>query len=386
MPVSVADTETARARGEGGAKGRRSWGRTAKRILSVGGPVAIVVAVFAFVLPRFANYGQVWAVIQSLAWWQVAVLLLVALLNLATFGPPWMAALPGLGYWHSMIVTQASTAFSSILPGGDALGAATTFQMLREWGFQTQDVTLALVVFSLWNQLANVGIPLFALLLLTLGGETSTLLNTAALIGGAVLVAVIVGLVLIMRGDAQARRVARLAERALNPILRLLRRKTVRLEGTFVAFRAQSLELVRRRWLALTVTTLVGHLTVFLVLYTALRFVGVSSSEVNVPEMLAAWSLVRLLTAIPLTPGGLGVVELGLTGTLVGFGGEESEVVAGVLIYRFLTYVPPIAVGAVCWLIWARMHARKPGAREVGAVVTPDVQKQVERDPRMRGG
>jgi hypothetical protein len=59
--------------------------------------------------------------------------------------------------------------------------------------------------------------------------------------------------------------------------------------------------------------------------------------------------------------------------------------VAGVLIYRFLTYVPPIAVGAVCWLIWARMHARRPGATEV-ATVTPEIQKQVERDPRIRGG
>jgi uncharacterized protein (TIRG00374 family) len=366
-------------------KARRTWGRTAKRVLSVGVPIAVVVVVFAFVLPRFADYGEVWEVIQELTWWQIAVLALVAVLNLATFGPPWMAALPGLGYWHSMIVTQASTAFSSILPGGDALGAATTFQMLREWGFRTPDVTLALVVFSLWNQLANVGIPLFALLLLTLDGESSPLLTTAALIGAGVLVAVIIGLVLIVRGDSQARRVGHAAERALNPILRLLRRRTVRLEDTFVAFRGQSLHLVRRRWLALTVTTLVGHLTVFLVLYTALRFVGVSSSEVNAAEMLAAWSLVRLLTAIPITPGGLGVVELGLTGTLVGFGGHQSEVVAGVLIYRFLTYVPPIAVGTVCGLIWARTHARRPGAPEVAAV-TPEIQRQVERDPRIRGG
>jgi uncharacterized protein (TIRG00374 family) len=385
--VSVTETEAAQARSdEHGAKGRRTWRGRAKRVLPVGGPIAVVVVVFGFVLPRFADYGDVWAVIQSLSPWETAVLVLLAILNLATFGPPWMAALPGLGYWHSMIVTQASTAFSSILPGGDALGAATTFQMLREWRFRTADVTLALVVFSLWNQLANVGIPLFALLLLTLHGETSTLLTTAALIGGAVLVAVIIGLVLVMRGDPQAGRVGRLAERALNPILRLLRRDTVCLEDTFVAFRGRSLILVRRRWLALTVTTLVGHLTVFLVLFAALRFSGVSQAEVSTTEMLAAWSLVRLLTAIPITPGGLGVVELGLTGALVGFGGHRSEVVAGVLIYRFLTYVPPIAVGAVCGLIWARMHARRPGAPEVAAAITPEVKKQAERDPRMRGG
>ena len=59
-----------------------------------------------------------------------------------------------------------------------------------------------------------------------------------------------------------------------------------------------------------------------------------SSSEVTWVEALAAWGLVRLLTAVPITPGGLGVVELGLSAALVGFGGSNDEVVAAVLLYR----------------------------------------------------
>jgi uncharacterized protein (TIRG00374 family) len=84
---------------------------------------------------------------------------------------------------------------------------------------------------------------------------------------------------------------------------------------------------------------------VFLVLLVALRALGVPGSEVTVVEAFAAWSLSRLLGTIPITPGGIGVIELSLTATLVGFGGNNAGVVAAVLVYRFLTIIPTIVVG-----------------------------------------
>ena len=71
-------------------------------------------------------------------------------------------------------------------------------------------------------------------------------------------------------------------------------------------------------------------------------------------EAFAAWSLVRLLGSIPITPGGLGVVELGLTTALVGFGGGQVEVVAAVLVYRFLTIVPTLVIGLLAGVTWKR--------------------------------
>jgi uncharacterized membrane protein YbhN (UPF0104 family) len=41
------------------------------------------------------------------------------------------------------------------------------------------------------------------------------------------------------------------------------------------------------------------------------------------------------------------VVELGLTGALLGFGGNNAGVVAAVLVYRFLTMVPTVALGLI---------------------------------------
>ena len=53
-------------------------------------------------------------------------------------------------------------------------------------------------------------------------------------------------------------------------------------------------------------------------------------------------------------PGGLGVVELGLTTALVGFGGDQAEVVAAVLVYRALTVVPTLVIGLVAGATWKR--------------------------------
>ena len=64
-------------------------------------------------------------------------------------------------------------------------------------------------------------------------------------------------------------------------------------------------------------------------------------------DAFAAWALVRLIASVPITPGGIGVVELGLTGALVGFGGNNAGVVAAVLVFRFLTVVPTLVLGLV---------------------------------------
>ena len=80
-------------------------------------------------------------------------------------------------------------------------------------------------------------------------------------------------------------------------------------------------------------------------------------------EAFAAWSLVRLIGTIPITPGGIGIIELGLTGALIGFGGGNAGVVAAVLVYRFLTMVPTLLVGLGAAFTWRRHR---------GTVVEPD--------------
>ena len=339
-----------------GQKAPTGWRKPqTKRLVGTGVGIAIVAVTFAFVLPKIANYGDVWAVVKTMSWSDIAIVLGATVLNLATFAPPWMAALPGLRFRQAFVVTQASTASTYVAPGGAAVGMAASFAMLRAWGFKSAAVSLAVAVTGVWNQLAMLGFPIVALALLTLTGEGDRTLQTVSLIGLAVFVVVVAGFAAGLSSASLARRVGDIAARVVSWGKRLIRRGPVTWTGeSFVRFRAQTNTLLKRRWHVLTLATLAGQLTVFLVLLACMRVLNVSSAEVSTIEAFAAWALVRLLGSIPLTPGGLGIVELGLTAALVRFGGNHAEVVAAVLIYRFMTMVPTLLIGALAGATWKR--------------------------------
>jgi uncharacterized protein (TIRG00374 family) len=78
--------------------------------------------------------------------------------------------------------------------------------------------------------------------------------------------------------------------------------------------------------------------------------------------VLAIFAFVRLLTAIPLTPGGLGIVEFGLIGGLAAAGGAKPQVAAAVLVFRLLTYVVPIPFGVLTYLYWRHNRSWRDSA------------------------
>jgi uncharacterized membrane protein YbhN (UPF0104 family) len=330
---------------------RRRKGRA--RIVGTVLSVAVVGGVFAFALPRIANYGDVWGEIQTLSWQWLLALALATLLNLATYGPPLMAALPGLSYLHASRAALASTAVSMVAPGGAAVGMATTVAALRTWGFGGRPVGLAVLVMTVWNQFVILGFPILAVAALATEGGRNRTLEIAAFVGLAVFAVIVAGFAIGLSSARLARRVGDRAARLVTWAKRLFRGAPVKWSGaSFARFRQESIELIRRRWLFLTAATLIGHLTVFLVLLISLRAVDITQGEVSIAEAFAAWTLARILGAIPITPGGVGFVELGLTGVLVAFGASNAEAVAATLIYRFLTVVPTLVVGLVAAGTW----------------------------------
>ena len=342
-----------------------------KRLLLGALSVGIIVATFVYFLPTIASYGQVWDEVKELSWPWIAALLGAVALNIATFAPPWMVALPGLSFTQALTVTQASTALSIVVPGGIAAGVAGSYGVLRRWGFEIRDVTRAITLTGLWNQFLNLTFPIVAVFLLAVTGEYSRALATAAFIGVAVLGIVMAGFVLILVSDRLAQDVGDTAARLANWALGKVRRGPVSWNGaSFERFRDSAGDFLERRWHLLTGASLIGSLTVFVVLVVSLRALGVTASQVTLVEAFAAWSLVRIIGSIPITPGGIGVIELGLTGTLVGFGGKNASVVAAVLVFRFLTTVPTLLLGLAAAFTWRRQGRRVevppeavPGAR-----------------------
>ena len=320
----------------------------------------VVVGTFAFVLPRFANYGDVVDVMSQMSVLSIVVLLVTGIVNIATFAPNWMAALPGLSYRKSLRVTLAGTAIANLAPLGGAVSMGMQYAMFRTWGFEKRESSRAMVVTGVWNNLVNLALPLCGLSLLLLRGGRNAALEVSARIGVVAFVIVAGAFIQVLRSNSGAKKVGRVADRVVRLWDRLRRQVTLRasLSDVLVTFRNDSVDLLRRRWLALTVSTVAGVMSVFVVLAVAIRAVGIVGAEVTFAEAFAAWAGTRLLsTAFPVTPGGLGVVDIGLTTALTGFGGRTESVVAAVLVYRAVTWLPPIVLGSFCAIGWRKQGA-----------------------------
>ena len=112
-----------------------------------------------------------------------------------------------------------------------------------------------------------------------------------------------------------------------------------------------SLRVVARRPLGLLARTAVAQSIGAVILLVALRGLGVGE-ELGLLEFARVYFVVTLLSSFVPVPGGVGVVEAGLTGCLLQPASTAAGALAGVLVFRLMTYVAPIVVGAVLYVAW----------------------------------
>ncbi|MDH3606244.1 MAG: lysylphosphatidylglycerol synthase domain-containing protein, partial [Acidimicrobiia bacterium] len=324
-----------------------------KRWVGIGLSLTVAVGLLVGVLPAIADIGEVWRAIQTLTWLESASLLALASWNIATYQLVIMSALPGLTIGRAFVVGQISTAVTNTLPAGSAVGVGITYSMFSSFGFDAGSIAIASVLTGLWNTFVKLGLPIVAFTILSFQGRGNAALQSAALSGLGVLIVAVGVLALGLARESVARSTGEWLGRVSSAVARRFRRGPFEGWGQrFVSFRAQSITLLQRRWHWVTLATLVSHLSLFALLLTSLRHMGVSAETVTGPEALAAFAAVRLLTALPITPGGLGVVEVGYTTALVVAGGDEDLVVAAVLIYRALSYLLQVPLGIIGYAIW----------------------------------
>ncbi len=291
--------------------------------LRFGVGLALAAVVFFVVLPRIASYGSVGNRLSAVSAGWAAALAAGAILDILVTALPWRVLLPQLSWPAALGFTQASTAVTAVVPGGAPLGMAISFGLLRRLRVGAGEAAFAVGLAGLWSQVMILVYPLAgAVLVLGTGHLSGTTLAIALGSGGVAGVIVLVA-VAALRSVAVARR---FGER-------------------FVVLRDERLGRLRRRWPALTAATVVNHLSGYLLLELSIRAVGIPFHQLPPSETFLAWSIGRVISSLPLTPAGIGVVELGLIGTLVGFGGPHALVVAAVLLYRGLIVVPTLVVG-----------------------------------------
>lgn len=322
--------------------------------------VAVVVVVFAGVLPRIADYGQAWALVRSLTAAEAALLGVVGTANLVSYAPLWTAALPGLPLRRALLSDLASTAVANTVPVGFAFGVGTSAAMFHSWGCSAAAISRAVALTGIWNNLVKLGMPALALPALALVGDTTRSLAVAAVLGGTVLVLAVGALLLALTSAGFARTAARGAQTLWGRLLRRLGHPApTGWDDLAERFRRDSLGLVRDRWPRLTVAALVSHAALFLLLLTCLRTVtAADGSDVHWIAVLAVFSVTRLVTLVPLTPGALGVAELSYVAGLAAVGVDPTAAAAAVLVFRALTWFLPVPLGVLSWMAWRRWLTR----------------------------
>jgi uncharacterized protein (TIRG00374 family) len=348
-----------------------------KRVLQVVLSLALVVGIFAFAIPRIADYSAVWSTITDLTPIELSTMLAATVFNLFTYWLANMAALPGVTLGQSAVLTQTTTSVANTLPAGGAVAVGLTYSILRSWGFDAHAIALYVGVTGIWNVFLKLGLPIVALALLAVTGQANAALVIGALVGLAVLAVAIALFALALWKKELARRIGDGLGRVASALRRPLRRPAITTWGEqAVAFRKRTIVLIVHRWVPLTLATVASHLALWLVLLLALRHVGISEAEVSTLQVLAVFAFGRLIGALPITPGGLGVIELGYIGGLVAAGGNEPQVVAAVLLFRVLTFGVQIPLGGFTYLVWrARSGWRRAGApasAEAAAVAPAD--------------
>ena len=160
---------------------------TWKRIVGYAISVVIVVAIFWWAIPKFANYRDVWAAIKTLTPIETWSLVAATIFNLVTYWWANQAALPGLGIGKAAVLTQTTTSVANTLPAGGAIAVGLTYSILDSWGFSGTSVALYVGVTGIWNIFAKLGLPMLALVFLALSGHLTPTYILAAVFGVIVL-------------------------------------------------------------------------------------------------------------------------------------------------------------------------------------------------------
>ena len=253
--------------------------------------------------------------------------------------------------WRVFRINMWALAVSHVLPGGTVPGTAASYRLLTE-----SDVTGSTAAFGLAAQgigsavVLNVIFWLSLLISIPLQGY-NPLYGFAAILG-VLLLAIFAGLVfLLTRGEKQAATfVSRLAER-----LPFVRAESVTSLVQKVADRmkilSSSSELLTRAciWAAANWLLDAASLWVFLLAFGA---------HISPIDVLVAYGLANILAFIPLTPSGLGVIELTVVAVLTRFGVPGGVAAAGVLSWRLVNFWLPIPFGGASYLSLRLSRAR----------------------------
>jgi uncharacterized membrane protein YbhN (UPF0104 family) len=316
------------------------------RWLRRGALVLISFAVLDYlVLPQIAGTRKALHLLGEIrpGWAIAGIALEVA--NFVCYSLLTRSVLPDARPHYSWLIRCDLTALgvSHLLPGGAATASTLRYRLIHEGGAPPQDTAVGMAVEGVGSTLVLAGILWLALVAsLPLLGLHPVYVTAAAI--GAILIA---SSFLALLGRSRPEAPGNGMLRAV--VTRLPRRIQPRVQRTLDGSAAQLHQLLTdKRGLRVSASWAAGSwlldaasLWVFLAAY---------GHRVNPDGLLVAYALANLLAVLPISPGGIGLIEGVLIPSLVGLGTPRATAVLGVVSWRLFNFWAPIPIGGLSYL------------------------------------
>ncbi len=282
------------------------------------------------------------------SWRQVTKFSLLALAGMAALQAASVACMWALQHvalraqrWRPVITSQlAGNALSKIAPGGGAMGAALQYKLLVQSGLPASSTVGALTAVNLLAFAVVLALPVLAIPALLRGSVDRSLLQTA--IAGLIFFAVAAGVgAVLLSTDRPLAWVARAVQNVRNRI-RPKAEPLTELPARLLRERDRILHTLGPRWKRALAATIGRWMFDYGTLLAALAAIG---SHPRPGLVLLAFCGAQVLAQIPVTPGGLGFVEAGLTAMLALAGVSAGDAVLATFAYRLFQYWLPLPFG-----------------------------------------
>jgi hypothetical protein len=270
-----------------------------------------------------------------------------------SFGAMWLLISLCLGTHRYFLVATsqlAGNAVSKVLPGGSPVGAATQYRMITEGGIDAARGGTGLTAASLINTATLFALPVLSIPAILTGVSVDRGLARAAWLGVAAFLLLLGGGATLLLLDRPITGVANTIQSLHNKLLRTrkpLQGLAERLTGERDAVRG----ILGKRWGQAVLRSAANVLFDYFALLAALVAAG---ARPKASLVLLAYVAAVVLGMIPITPGGLGFVEAGLTAMLVLAGVSAPAATLATLAYRLVSYWLPVAAGPVAYGLYRR--------------------------------
>jgi uncharacterized protein (TIRG00374 family) len=351
MPESTLGSTTALRAPTDTSEHRIPWTRIVGRALFL---LVSLVALYVL-LPQLLD---VWKAIPRLRSVDLPWFVVMLVLESGSFACQWQLtriALPQVPWFVAATSQLTSNAVSKVVPGGAAVGGATGYKMLSVSGVERGAAGAALAATSIVSTGVLFALPMVAVIGSILSAPVPRDLAVIAW-GGALLFLLLFGLAFVLvRFDRPLQLVGGLVERVFHEVLRRLHRTGGPTAAGIILQRDVMVASLGSRWKTALAAAVGNWGLDYLALVAALYAVGAAPT---LSLILLAYGAAAVLSMIPITPGGLGFVEAGLTATLVLAGVAPSDALLATLAYRIVSYWLPLPAGLVASLLFRHRYGR----------------------------